>query len=36
MADNKRYYYMRLKESFFDDDAIKILVDPNKHKIIEL
>ena len=25
MADNKRYYYMRLKESFFDDDAIKIL-----------
>ena len=25
MADNKRYYYMRLKESFFDDNAIKIL-----------
>ena len=25
MADNQRYYYMRLKESFFDDDAIKIL-----------
>lgn len=25
MADNAKYYYMRLKESFFDDDAIKIL-----------
>lgn len=25
MADNQKYYYMRLKESFFDDDAIKIL-----------
>ena len=25
MSDNQRYYYMRLKESFFDDDAIKIL-----------
>ena len=25
MADNQRYNYMRLKESFFDDDAIKIL-----------
>ena len=25
MADNQKYYYMRLKESFFDDDAVKIL-----------
>lgn len=25
MADNKKYYYMRLKENFFDDDAMKIM-----------
>jgi len=25
MADNQKYYYMRLKEGFFDDDAIKII-----------
>lgn len=25
MADNEKYYYLRLKEDFFDDDAIKIL-----------
>ncbi len=25
MADQHKYYYMRLKENFFDDDAIKIL-----------
>lgn len=25
MADNKKYYYMRLKEGFFDDDALKII-----------
>lgn len=25
MADNKKYYYMRLKEGFFDEDAIKLL-----------
>lgn len=25
MADNKKYYYMRLKENFFDDENIKIL-----------
>ncbi|WP_405379195.1 phage replisome organizer N-terminal domain-containing protein [Phascolarctobacterium sp.] len=25
MSDNQKYYYMRLKESFFDDDAVKIL-----------
>lgn len=25
MADNQKYYYMRLKESFFDDDALKIM-----------
>lgn len=25
MADNQKYYYMRLKEGFFDDDAIKIM-----------
>jgi len=25
MADQHKYYYMRLKENFFDDDSIKIL-----------
>ena len=25
MADNQKYYYMRLKEGFFEDDAIKII-----------
>lgn len=25
MADNKKYYYLRLKENFFDDNAMKIL-----------
>lgn len=25
MSDVKKYYYMRLKESFFDDDSMKIL-----------
>ena len=25
MADNQKYYYMRLKESFFEEDAIKII-----------
>lgn len=25
MADDKKYYYMRLKENFFDDDSILIL-----------
>ena len=25
MADNQKYYYMRLKEGFFEEDAIKII-----------
>lgn len=25
MADNKKYYYMRLKENFFDDDSLRLL-----------
>lgn len=25
MADNKQYYYMRLKDNFFDSDNIKLL-----------
>jgi hypothetical protein len=25
MADNKKYYYMRLKENFFDSDVIAVL-----------
>ncbi|WP_312695660.1 phage replisome organizer N-terminal domain-containing protein, partial [Leuconostoc pseudomesenteroides] len=25
MADNKKYYYIRLKENFFDSDEIKLL-----------
>ena len=26
MADNRKYYYLKLKESYFDDDAIVLLV----------
>jgi len=25
VADNKKYYYIRLKENFFDSDEIKLL-----------
>lgn len=25
MSDNKKYYYMKLKENFFDDDGLKVL-----------
>lgn len=25
MSDNKKYYYMRLKENFFDSDAMVIM-----------
>ena len=25
MADNRKYYYLELKESYFDDDAIVLL-----------
>lgn len=25
MADNRKYYYLKLKESYFDDDAIVLL-----------
>ena len=25
MADNKKYYYLRLKDNFFDSDEMKIL-----------
>ena len=25
MADNRKYYYLKLKENFFDSDEIKIL-----------
>ena len=25
MSDNRRYYYLKLKESFFDEDAIVLL-----------
>jgi predicted phage replisome organizer len=25
MSDNKKYYYLKIKESFFDDDRIKII-----------
>ena len=27
MADNRKYYYLKLKENFFDDDAIVLLED---------
>ena len=26
MADNRKYYYLKLKESYFDDDAIVCLL----------
>lgn len=33
MADNKKYYYMRLKENFFDSEEIKVLeAMPNGYK----
>lgn len=33
MADNKKYYYLRLKENFYDTDEIKILESmPNGYK----
>ena len=25
MSDNKKYYYLKLKDNFFDSDEIKIL-----------
>lgn len=25
MSDNRKYYYLKLKESYFDDDAIVLL-----------
>ena len=25
MADNRKYYYLKLKESYFDEDAIVLL-----------
>lgn len=28
MADNRKYYYLKLKESYFDDDGI-VLLDSN-------
>ena len=24
MSDNRKYYYLKLKESYFDDDAIRL------------
>ena len=27
MADNRKYYYLKLKESFFDGDSIVLLED---------
>ena len=26
MSDNRKYYYLKLKESYFDDDAIVLLL----------
>ena len=28
MADNRKYYYLKLKENFFDSDSIVLLEDP--------
>ncbi|OGO86148.1 MAG: hypothetical protein A2Y22_08580 [Clostridiales bacterium GWD2_32_59] len=30
MSDNKKYYYLKLKETFFDDDRVKILESSDK------
>ena len=27
MADNRKYYYLKLKENFFDSDSIVLLED---------
>jgi hypothetical protein len=29
MADNRKYYYLKLKENFFDSDSIVLLEDMN-------
>ncbi len=34
MADQHKYYYMRLKENFFDDDSIKIKYDSLDHSVL--
>ena len=28
MADNRKYYYLKLKENFFDSDSIRIYSRP--------
>ena len=32
MSDNRKYYYLKLKESYFDDDAIVLLESIRKSK----
>ena len=34
MADNRKYYYLKLKESYFDDDAIVLLEIAEKRREI--
>ena len=29
MADNRKYYYLKLKENYFDDDSIVLLESMN-------
>ena len=31
MADNRKYYYLKLKENFFDSDSIVLLEDMNQY-----
>ena len=30
MADNRKYYYLKLKENFFDSDSIVLLEEDRK------
>ena len=32
MADNRKYYYLKLKENFFDSDSI-VLLEDMKHSL---
>lgn len=33
MADNRKYYYLKLKENYFDDDSIVLLESMNRIRL---
>ena len=35
MADNRKYYYLKLKESFFDSDSIVLLEDERRDFVFQ-